>query len=111
MSQGYIGEKGIRFKNVFKEAIKRDDDEATVVLAFSVDASHTPIIEKQPVFAFLPLKELGCTVSRTSLNVIITYCCNSIFIVGAIANVNVSNIFPHSFGRFYLRYQKGKPVS
>lgn len=48
----------------------RKNNEATVVLAFPVE-SQTPIIEKQLVFAFLPLRKLGFTVSRASLTVTI----------------------------------------
>lgn len=42
---------------------RRNFDRATVVLAFPVDAEEQPHIASQHVFAFLPLRQVGFTVS------------------------------------------------
>lgn len=49
-------------KNLPPDASRPSTIQATVVLAFPVDAEEEPVIEPQHVFAFLPLRLAGFTV-------------------------------------------------
>lgn len=48
--------------NLPPDPVRQQTTKATVVLAFPVDAQDGPIIERQHVFAFLPLRRAGFTV-------------------------------------------------
>ena len=65
----YVLRRDIR--DLSPDEARENNNEATVVLAFPVDVAQTPIIEKQLTYAFLPLKELGFTVTGASLTVTI----------------------------------------
>ena len=52
-------------QNLPKESLRPNGNRAEVVLAFPVDAESIPIIQQQHVFAYLPLRQVGFSVSRT----------------------------------------------
>jgi hypothetical protein len=52
-----------KISNLPLDEARKNISEATVVLAFPVEKNETPIISHQHVFAFLPLRRVGLTVS------------------------------------------------
>ena len=47
------------------DGARKHSSRATVVLAFPLDSNDMPVIEQQYVFAYLPLRKAGFTVSRS----------------------------------------------
>ena len=54
-------------QNLPKDRLRPDRNRAEVVLAFPVDAESIPIIQRQHVFAYLPVRQVGFSVSRTTI--------------------------------------------
>ena len=48
-----------------KDALRPERNQAEAVLAFPVDSESIPVIEQQHVFAFLPVRQVGYSVSET----------------------------------------------
>jgi hypothetical protein len=52
-----------QLRNLPEDETRKHRDEAEVVLAFPVDSESAPVIQQQHVFAYLPLRKVGFSVS------------------------------------------------
>jgi hypothetical protein len=47
-----------------QDDVRKDINQAEVVLAFPLDESNTPVLDEQHVYAYLPLRKIGYKVSE-----------------------------------------------